>query len=70
MYLHKKNSLTSTGLIKSVLAIAILACISTQPALAYEFDKPIEKAFKLGQDDAKYGKINLDMRYRYELADV
>lgn len=70
MYLHKKNSLTSTGLIKSVLASAILACISTQPALAYEFDKPIEKAFKLGQDDAKYGKINLDMRYRYELADV
>lgn len=70
MPLHKKNSLTSTGLIKSVLASAILASISIQPALAYEFDKPIEKAFKLGQDDAKYGKINLDMRYRYELADV
>lgn len=70
MYLHKKKPLTSTSLIKSVLASAILASISIQPALAYEFDKPIEKAFKLGQDDAKYGKINLDMRYRYELADV
>jgi len=41
-----------------------------QPAAAYEFDKPIENAFKLGQDDAKYGQFKVNLRYRYELADV
>ena len=62
--------MTKNILKPSLISSVILAAASLQPALAYEFDKPIEKAFKLGQDDAKYGKINLDMRYRYELADV
>lgn len=70
MSLHKKDSFTSIRFIKSAASAAIVTALSIQPALAYEFDKPIEKAFKLEQDDAKYGKINLDMRYRYELADV
>ncbi len=62
--------MTKNLLKPSLISSVILAAASLQPALAYEFDKPIENAFKLGQDDAKYGKINLDMRYRYELADV
>jgi hypothetical protein len=35
------------------LSSAVLASIFMQPVAAYEFDKPIENAFKLGQDDAK-----------------
>jgi len=68
MFSHKRKS--TVAFIRPILSSAILASACIQPALAYEFDKPIEKAFKLGQDDAKYGQIKLDMRYRYELADV
>jgi len=62
--------MTKNILKPSLISSVILAAASLQPALAYEFDKPIEKAFKLGQDDAKYGQIKMDLRYRYELADV
>ncbi|MCF7971605.1 MAG: alginate export family protein [Methylococcaceae bacterium] len=41
-----------------------------QPVAAYEFDKPIENAFKLGQDDAQYGQIKLDLSYRFEMSDI
>jgi len=62
--------MTKNRLKPTLISSVILAAASLQPALAYEFDKPIEKAFKLGQDDAKYGQIKMDLRYRYELADV
>jgi len=62
--------MTKNLLKPTLISSVILAAASLQPALAYEFDKPIENAFKLGQDDAKYGKIKMDLRYRYELADV
>jgi len=62
--------MTKNRLKPTLISSVILAAASLQPALAYEFDKPIENAFKLGQDDAKYGKIKMDLRYRYELADV
>jgi len=52
------------------LSSAVLTALFMQPAAAYEFDKPIENAFKLGQDDAKYGQFKVNLRYRYELADV
>ncbi len=45
---------------------AILAMSAAAPASAYEFDKPIEKALKFGQDENKYGQIKFDLRYRYE----
>jgi len=61
---------TAKPFVLTSLSSAVLAAMLIQPAAAYEFDKPIEKALKLGQDDAKYGQIKLDMRYRYELADV
>jgi len=61
---------TAKPFVLTALSSAVLAAMLMQPAAAYEFDKPIEKALKLGQDDAKYGQIKLDMRYRYELADV
>lgn len=37
---------------------------------AYAFDKPIEKAFNLGQNDTKYGQIKFNVRYRYEMIDI
>ncbi len=61
---------TPRRLMQRALPAAILASLFIQPVAAYEFDKPIENAFKLGQDDAKYGQIKLNLRYRYELADV
>ncbi len=67
------SPLKSNRLILGSLSSAILSALMLQPAAAdtaYEFAKPIENAFKLGQDDAKYGQVKLNLRYRYELADV
>ncbi len=52
------------------LSSAVLSAIFIQPAMAYDFDEPVENALKLGQDDAKYGQFKVDLRYRFELADV
>lgn len=50
---------------------AALLCMSAAgPVSAYEFDKAVENIFKLGQDDAKYGELKMDLRYRFEYADV
>lgn len=62
-------------IVKSALASAILASLSLQPAAAYDFDIadfdiPVEDGLKLGQKDAKYGQFKVDLRYRYEMADV
>ncbi|WP_174484580.1 alginate export family protein [methanotrophic endosymbiont of Bathymodiolus puteoserpentis (Logatchev)] len=61
---------TSKHFLLTPLSSAVLASIFMQPVAAYEFDKPIENAFKLGQDDAKYGRFKINLRYRYELADA
>ncbi|MDF1584536.1 MAG: alginate export family protein [Methyloprofundus sp.] len=61
---------TSKRFLLTPLSSAILAAIFMQSAAAYEFDKPIENAFKLGQDDAKYGQIKLDLNYRFEMSDI
>jgi hypothetical protein len=67
MPLQKKSFLSS---IKLAIYTAILATLNIQPTLAYQFDQPIENAFKLGKNDASYGQIKFNLRYRYELADV
>jgi len=64
------SPLKSNRPILSGLSVAILSVLIIQPAAAYEFDKPIENAFKLGQNDTKYGQVKLNLRYRYEMADV
>jgi alginate export protein len=50
------------------VCIVILSLSITSTALAYEFDKPVEKALKLGQDENKYGQLKINLRYRYENA--
>lgn len=45
--------------------IGILAMTSSQIILA-DINETIENALKFGQEDAKYGQIKFDLRYRYE----
>lgn len=70
MQLHINKIKKPKRLIKTALSSAILASLLVQPAVAYEFDKPIEKALKLGHDNAKYGQFKVSLRYRFEMADV
>lgn len=56
-------------IIKKELTATILALLSTTTVIADDFNKSIEKALKFGQDDAKYGQIKLDIRYRFEYVD-
>ena len=51
----------------SAFSIAILAITFSHNALA-TIDESIENALKFGQEDAKYGQIKFDLRYRYENA--
>lgn len=70
-----KQSRLSIGL----LTVALVSAALPGNAVAYEFDKPIEEAFRLGQDGGnqpgpydygKYGAIKMDLRYRFEYADA
>ncbi|TRW90363.1 alginate export family protein [Candidatus Methylobacter oryzae] len=56
-------------IIKKELAVSVLAIVSTTTVMADDFNKSIERALKFGQDDAKYGQIKLDLRYRYDNTD-
>lgn len=61
--------------VKTALSSAILASIFIQPVIAEElfidvFDRELEDALKLEQEDAKYGQFKVDLRYRFEMADV
>jgi len=58
--LDKRNRLNL-----STLSLAILAISSTHTASA-GINESIENALKFGQDDAKYGQVKIDLRYRYE----
>lgn len=58
------------NLIGSALAPAIFGSVFTQSVAAYDFNQAATEFFKLGQEDAKYGQIKLDLRYRFEIADV
>ncbi len=52
----------------SAFSMAILA-ISGSQTVSANFNEHIENALKLGQDDARYGQIKVDLRYRYEQDD-
>ena len=61
--------------VKTALSSAILASMFMQSASAEEFyiddfNIPVEEGLKLGQEDAKYGQFKVDLRYRFEMADV
>ncbi|NOQ64266.1 MAG: hypothetical protein GQ582_07120 [Methyloprofundus sp.] len=69
----KIHSLKPQRFIRTALSSAVLATILIQPASAYsldEHDTIIEKALKMGQDDAKYGQFKVDLRYRFEMAET
>ena len=57
---------TSSKFSLSALSVAIFAMSATASA---GFDENIENALKFGQDDAKYGQIKFDLRYRFEQDD-
>ena len=61
--------------VKTALSSAILASVFIQPAIAEEtfidvFDMEVEDALQLEQEDSKYGQFKVDLRYRFEMADV
>ncbi|NOQ14133.1 MAG: hypothetical protein GQ583_06600, partial [Methyloprofundus sp.] len=61
--------------VKTVLTTAILASFFIQPAAAEElyideFDHQVEDVLKLEQENAKYGQFKVNLRYRFEMADV
>ena len=60
---HKKQLKLGT------LAVGLLLTI-TPKSNASGINESIENALKFGQDDAKYGQIKLNLRYRYEYADT
>ncbi len=51
-------------------AIAAALLTITPTVGAMEIDSDIENALKFGQEDAKYGQIKFNLRYRYEYADT
>jgi len=61
---------SSKKLILNSLSAAVMLACSSQAAQAYNPNHSITNALKLGQEDARYGKFKVNLRYRYELADV
>jgi len=61
----QKTSIRNSRLNVTALSIAMLAISSNQAATA-GINETIENALKFGQDDAKYGQLKIDLRYRYE----
>jgi hypothetical protein len=51
-------------------AIAAVLLAITPTIGAMEIDSDIENVLKFGQEDAKYGQIKFNLRYRYEYADT
>jgi hypothetical protein len=66
----KQHKIPLQKRIKSGTLIAALLMVITHNVSASEFDDRIENALKFGQEDAKYGQIKFDLRYRYEYADT
>ena len=63
---HKKTFQKQS--VPGALLATLIAVIPTVNALG--FDNNIENALKFGQEDAKYGQVTFDLRYRYEYADT
>jgi len=53
----------------AVFVFTMMTLTGSQNAFA-DINKTMEHALKLGQDDAKYGQIKFDLRYRYENANT
>ncbi|MCK5828964.1 MAG: alginate export family protein [Methylococcales bacterium] len=53
----------------SAFSIALIA-LSNSPIVSAGINDTLENAFKFGQDDAKYGQVKLDLRYRFEQDDT
>ncbi|WP_432740572.1 alginate export family protein [Methylobacter sp. G7] len=51
---------------KIKITAILLLLVFTATAMADDVNATIEKALKFGQDDAKYGQIKLNLRYRYD----
>ena len=58
----------SKKLILNSLSAAVMLACSSQAAQAYNANDSITNALKFGQEDAKYGKFKVNLRYRYEWA--
>ena len=63
-----KSSSKSNGLSLSAFSMALLA-MTASPMASAGVNESIENALKFGQDDAKYGQVKFDLRYRYEQDD-
>ena len=63
-----KSSSKSNGLSLSAFSMALLA-MTASPIASAGVNESIENALKFGQDDAKYGQIKFDLRYRFEQDD-
>lgn len=64
---HNKRSSQKQFRLCAIVA-TILAVTPTVNAMGIDGD--IENALKFGQEDAKYGRVTFDLRYRYEYADT
>lgn len=49
-----------------IVLSSLLSCTFSPQVMADDMNKSIEKALKFGQDDAKYGQVKFDLRFRYE----
>jgi len=63
-----KTSNKSTRFGLSAFSIALLA-MSASTSVSAGVNESIENALKFGQDDAKYGQVKFDLRYRFEQDD-
>lgn len=55
--------------IRRFIQITLSSLVLTTPAFADNFNNIIENALKFGQDDARYGQLKLNLRYRYDNTD-
>ena len=67
MQRYKKIAFLKNPLLSSFFTALIIV---TPTVDAMGFDNDIENTLKLGQEDAKYGQVTIDLRYRYEYADT
>lgn len=49
---------------------AVVSLLLSQSVIADPVTESVEKALKFGQDDAKYGQVKFNLRYRYENDDT
>ncbi len=68
MYSDKTLS-DGSGVRLSAFSLALMA-LSASPVVSADFNKSIENALKFGQEDAKYGQVKFDLRFRYENANT